>query len=442
MFGMGQRTMRLFLLLAMGHAMLFAFEVTALVGARIVDGTGKVLEEDGVILVRDGRIEDVGSRKAVRPPKEAQTVLLTGKTVTPGFHSTHVHISDVRGVQPPAYTRENTERQLGVYARYGVTTLWSLGGEQGPAFEVRASTQQAAAKGLARLYVAGTIIVGETPEAAREMVAKVAAMKPDILKIRVDDQLGTAKKMPAAVYKAVIDEAHRRGLRVSAHIYYLEDAKDLLRSGVDMIAHSVRDQEIDAEFISLMKARNIPYCPTLTREVSTYVYESTPSFFADPFFTREADAAVVAQLKEPARQEAMSRLRSAQLYKKALEVAKRNLAKAAAAGLLIVMGTDSGASANRFQGYFEHLEMEMMAQAGLSPQQVLRSATGDAAKAMKLERTGFIAKGAAADFNVFGRDPSVDIRNTKTLESVWIGGRKLPPSTQGQNNSAAPSAMR
>src|SRR5699024_9157191 len=154
------------------------------------------------------------------------------------------------------------------------------------------------------------------------------------------------------------EEAHRHGLRVAAHIFYLDDAKDLLRSGVDMIAHSVRDRDIDSEFISLMKQRGIPYCPTLTREVSTFIYESTPSFFSDPFFLREADSAVVAQLEEPARQEAMRKSRSAHEYKKALEVAKRNLGKAAQSGLVVVMGTDSGASANRFQGYFEHLEMQ------------------------------------------------------------------------------------
>ncbi len=415
---------RLFSVLAMGSASLCSADVTAFIGARIFDGTGKPPMDGGVIVVRDGRIEAVGSRNTTLPPKEASIVNLRGKTITPGFHSAHVHISDVRGIQAPAYTAENTERQLGVYARYGITTLWSLGGEQAPAFEARAS-QDTPSLNRARLYLSGAIITGDTPEAARQMVATGAALKPDILKIRVDDQLGTTKKMPAPIYKAVIEEAHRRGLRVAAHIFYLEDAKDLLRSGVDMIAHSVRDQAIDAEFISLMKARNIPYCPTLTRELSTFAYESTPAFFKDPFFLREADSQVIAQLKEPARQASMSQSRSAQAYKKALEIAKRNLAKAAQEGLLIVMGTDSGAGAGRFQGYFEHLEMEMMADAGLTPLQILRSATGDAARAMKLPDSGVIAKGAWADFNVFDRDPSRDIRNTKTLRSVWISGHRL-----------------
>jgi imidazolonepropionase-like amidohydrolase len=416
--------LRVGLALAASHMLLSAADVTAFVGARIFDGTNKPPLESGVVLVRDGRIAEVGPRTRVRVPKDARVVDLAGKTLTPGFHSTHVHISDVQGVQRPEYTPQNTERQLGVYARYGITTLWSLGGEKEPAYDARQAQNTSSLK-RSRLYLAGEIIVGDTPEAAREMVRKVAATKPDLLKIRVDDQLGTAKKMPPAVYKAVIEEAHRQNLRVAAHIFYLDDAKDLLRSGVDVIAHSVRDKEIDAEFISLMKARNIPYCPTLTRELSTFAYESAPAFFNDPFFQREADPQVVAQLKEPARQEAMRKSRSAQEYKKALEMAKQNLAKAAQAGLLIVMGTDSGASASRFEGYFEHLEMEMMADAGLSPQQILRSATGDAARAMKLDNAGVIAKGAWADFNVFDQDPLRDIRKTRTLGSVWIAGNAV-----------------
>lgn len=209
--------------------------------------------------------------------------------------------------------------------------------------------------------------------------------------------------MAPAVYRAVIEEAHRRGLRVAAHIFYLDDAKDLLRAGVDVIAHSVRDRDIDDEFIALMKERNVPYCPTLTRELSTFVYESTPPFFSDPFFLREADAAVVARLREPQAQSAMRNSKSAQGYKAALVVARRNLKRAADAGVLIVMGTDAGPFAERFQGYFEHLEMEMMVESGLTPAQVLRAATVDAARAMKLDDVGVLSKGRWADFVVLDR---------------------------------------
>jgi len=270
-------------------------------------------------------------------------------------------------------------------------------------------------------------------------VARVAAMKPDIIKIRVDDNLGASPKMAPEVYRAIIDEAHQRGLRVAAHIFYLEDAKDLLRAGADFIAHSVRDKEIDDEFISLIKKRDIPYCPTLTRELSTFVYESTPPFFSDPFFLREADREVVAQLQEPQRQEAMRKSAPAQRYKAALTVAMRNLKRAVDAGLLVAMGTDAGPFANRFQGYFEHLEMEMMAEAGLTPAQILRSATVDAARAMRLagivattrgnatriDEIGVITRGAWADFVVLERDPLKDIRNTRSIASVWIAGNRV-----------------
>ncbi len=401
-----------------------AANVKAFVGARLIDGAGKPADEKAVLIVRAGKVEAVGAASTVRIPSGAQTINVAGKFIIPGLISTHVHISDVQGVRPPAYTAENTLRQLGVFARYGVTVVLSLGGEKEPAFKAR-DTQNTPALDRARLYLAGDVITGNTPQEAREMVARVAAAKPDIIKIRVDDNLGTTAKMPPEVYRAVIAEAHQRGLRVAAHIFYLEDAKAVLRAGADFIAHSVRDKDIDNEFIALMKQRNIPYCPTLTREISTFVYEATPAFFADPFFLREADRAVIAQLQEPQRQEAMRKSPAAQRYKEALPLAKRNLKRALEAGLLVVMGTDAGPTANRFQGYFEHLEMEMMAEAGLTPAQILRAATGDAARALRLDGLGALSKGAWADFVVLERDPLQDIHNTRSITSVLIAGNQV-----------------
>jgi imidazolonepropionase-like amidohydrolase len=411
--------------------------VKAFIGARIIDGAGKVAFENGSLIVRDGRVESVGPASEVKLPTGAQTINMAGKFIIPGLISAHVHVSDVQGLRPPAYTDENTLRQLGVFARYGVTTVLSLGGEKEPAFKLR-DAQNTPSLDRARIYLAGDVITGKTPEEARQMVARVAATKPDIIKIRVDDNLGATTKMSPEVYRAVIDEAHQRGLRVVAHIFYLEDAKDLLRAGADFIAHSVRDKEIDDEFISLMKKRDIPYCPTLTREISAFAYESTPPFFSDPFFLREADRDVVAQLQEPQRQETMRKSVSAQGYKAGLTVALRNLKKAAEAGLLVVMGTDAGAFANRFQGYFEHLEMEMMAEAGLTPAQILRSATGDAARALRVEGIGAITKGAWADFVVLERDPVKDIRNTRGVASVWIAGNQVRGTGSQIGSATAP----
>jgi imidazolonepropionase-like amidohydrolase len=393
-------------------------------GARLIDPVTGRVTENATLVVRGGRIDAAGPGKTVRVPAGATTRDLGGQFVVPGFISTHVHVSDVNGDRPRAYTEENTLRQLGVFARYGITTVWSLDGERAPAFAARDS-QNTAALNRARLYVSGSAIVAKTPEDARQMVATVAALKPDVIKIRVDDNLGTGTKMSPEVYRAVIDEAHRRGLRVAAHLFYLDDAKDLLRAGVDVIAHSVRDKDIDDEFIAMMKARNVPYCPTLTREISTFVYESTPAFFSDPFFLREADRDVVARLREPARQEAMRNSKTAQAYKAALVVAKRNLKRAADAGLVIAMGTDAGPFPERFQGYFEHLEMEMMVEAGMTPAQVLRAATVDAARAMKVDGVGELKPGAWADFVTLERNPLEDIRHTRSIAGVWIAGNAV-----------------
>jgi imidazolonepropionase-like amidohydrolase len=374
---------------------------------------GAGVAASATILVRDGRIEAIGPRTGIRIPPGTPVTDLAGKFIIAGLVTAHAHISDVDGLRPRAYTAANTVRQLGVFARYGVTTVWSFGGEQAPAFQAR-DEQSTPSLDRARIHVAGDVIAGSTPAEARQAVARVAAMKPDLIKIRVDDNLGATAKMAPEVYRAVIEEAHARKLRLAAHIFYLDDAKQLLRAGADIIAHSVRDKDVDDEFISLMKAQRASYIPTLTREISTFVYESTPAFFTDPFFLKEADPAVVAQLKEPARQAAMRESKPAQRYKIALDVAKRNLKRLSDAGVTIAMGTDAGPFPERFQGYFEHLEMEMMVDAGMTPAQVLRASTGS------------LKAGEWADFVALDADPRADIRNTRKLAGVWIAGNPVP----------------
>jgi imidazolonepropionase-like amidohydrolase len=162
------------------------------------------------------------------------------------------------------------------------------------------------------------------------------------------------------------------------------------------------------------------------REVSTFVYESEPAFFSDPFFLRDADPAVLAALRDPKRQESVRTSRSAQQYKTALEIASRNLKRLSDAGVRIAMGTDTGPPA-RFQGYFEHMELELMAKAGLTPRQVLQAATADAARCMQAkDGAGTLRPGAWADFVVLARDPLADVRNMRSLESVWIAGNRVP----------------
>jgi imidazolonepropionase-like amidohydrolase len=411
------------LCLSLIHVGTVAADTKVFVGARIFDGTGKAVIEKGTIVVVDGRIAAAGPSDKVKAPKGAQRIDASGKTITPGLINGHGHVSDVEGKGTGA-SEESVARQLGVFARYGITTVFSLGGEEAPAFKLR-DAQGTASLNRARIFLAGPVIVGKTAQEGRQMVDKVASMKPDFIKIRVDDNLGASVKITPEVYRAVIEQAHLHGLRLFVHYFYLDDAKDLLRSGADLLAHSVRDKPIDSELIALLKEHNVPYCPTLTRELSTFVFEDTPGFFRDPFFLREANPQVMALLQEPARQEAMRKSKSAQAYKAALPTAEKNLKKLSDAGVPIVMGTDSGAMASRFEGYFEHLEMQMMAESGMSPKDILMSATGGAARALKVKDIGTIEKGKWADLVVYDKNPLDDINNTKSIRAVYVAGNEV-----------------
>lgn len=396
----------------------------AFTGMRLIDGTDRAPIENATIVVREGRIVAAGPAARVTIPGGAERISLSGKTVIPGLINAHGHVGDTVGLQANRYSAENVAHDLRLYANYGITTVVSLGGDQAPGFAARDS-QQTPKLDRARIFVAGPVLAPKNPDEARKQVGEVAEMKANIVKIRVDDNLGTTAKMTPEVYRAVIDEAHKRGQRVAVHLFYLSDAKSVLDAGADFIAHSIRDTDVDDAVIAALKKRDVCVCPTLTREVSTYVYESTPSFFSDPFFVKYADPQVISALKEPARQEAMRKSTSAQRYKVALDQALKNVKKLSDAGVTIAMGTDTGPPA-RFQGYFEHMELELMAKAGLEPRQILASATRDAARCMKIEKeVGTIESGKWADFVVLTANPLVDIKNTRAVDSVWIAGNRL-----------------
>ena len=402
-------------------------DVKAFVGGRLFDGTGRGNVPGAVVLVKDGRVLSAGAARDVRIPPGAERIDVSGRFLIPGLINAHGHVGETRGLRsgPELYDRENALAQLRLYARYGITTVASLGGDGEDGFRLR-DEQDTTTLDRARLYVAGPVVDAATPEAARAQVAALAARKPDWIKIRVDDTLGTTAKMAPAVYRAVIDEAHRRGLRVAAHIFYLEDARDLVAAGADYIAHSVRDRPVDAAFTSALKAGRLCLCPTLMREVSAFVYASEPEFFADPFFIREADPAVVAELRRPERIQTVAANPAAARYREALRTASLNLKALFDAGVPIAMGTDTGPPA-RFQGYFEHLELEHMVAAGLTPAQALATATSGAARCLGLSASlGTLEPGRWADIVVLRQDPLADIRNTRTLESVWIAGNRVP----------------
>jgi imidazolonepropionase-like amidohydrolase len=402
---------RLALLSACAVALASAADVTAFVGARVIDGTGKPAIENATIVVRNGKIEAVGA--SVKVPAGAQRVDAAGKTIIPGLISAHSHV--------------NAVPDLDRFAAYGVTSVFSLGGDDEIKFrdQTRAAQQKSGLK-RSRLFVAGPIPVSTTPADGRKAVDALAAAKTDIVKIRLEDALGTLKKMTPDVYAAIIDETHKKGMRIAIHVVYLADAKAVLKLGCDYIAHSVRDFDVDDETVALLKKNNAFYCPTLLREVSTFVYGDSPKFLKDPFFLRDPDPAQVKTANDPKYQEEMRKDPDGKWYKEHLPVAMRNVKKLEDAGVKVVMGTDSGPP-QRFQGFFEHLELEYMVKSGLTPMQTLVASTSMAANATgDGKQIGSIEPGKWADLLVLSGNPLDDIQNTRKIDSVYIAGNKLP----------------
>jgi len=401
-------------------------QTTAFVGGRVIDGTGRVIE-NGTVIINGMTIAAVGPA-STPVPANATRIDLKGKTILPGLVNAHGHVAATKGLQSDTrqfYTRDNLLRQLRTYAMYGITTVFSLGDDDEAGFVLR--NENATAIDRAKVFVAGPVINGQTAEEGRAMTIKVAEMKPDLLKIRVDDNLGTSTKMGEPAWRAAIAEAHARKLPIAVHIFYLADAKATLAAGADLIAHSVRDQAVDDAFINTLKSRDVCYSPTLTREVSTFIYDATPPWVDDAFFLKGAENGVPEQLKDPKRQQqfrSSAGWKTGQQYKAGLEVAKQNLKTLVDRGVRIAFGTDTGPP-GRFQGFFEHLELEMMVQAGMTPMQAIVSATGDAARCHhKAGQFGSLSNGAAADLLIVNANPLDNIRNLRNIDAVWINGKK------------------
>jgi len=387
--------------------------VLALTGARLIDGTGREPLERATVLIREGRIEAAGLAGGVSIPAGARQVDLAGKTILPGFINAHGHLNADRSDRP---VRDKLESQLELYADYGVTSVVVLGTGEGDLEEaVRLRREQDSGPlARARLFVAGPSLRDlPTADEARQWVDRYADAGADIVKIHIT---GGPNDMTPEVYGALIAQAHARGLDVAAHLFYLEDARGLVERGVDVLAHSVRDRNVDADLIAEIKRRDVAYIPTFTRDLARFVYETRPAFFDDPFFRRRIDAfgAEMTMLAEPSRQAQIRNDEGRQADKASLEQGKRNLKALADAGVLIALGTDSGTNQGQWQGYFEH------------PLQALIAATGGAARAMGLDRElGTVQPGRWADLLVLNGNPAEDIAATRDIDSVWIAGVRL-----------------
>lgn len=394
-------------------------EGTAYIGATVWSD-GQAIP-NAALIVQDGRVVLLDSLATTAITDEMDLVDLSGHYIVPGLINAHGHVGIADGLDTggAAHSEENVREQLSLYATYGVTTVVSLGDEPEEAFTVR-DLMDPADPGMARLRLAGPVLSPASEDDARETVLDLLDLQPDWAKIRVDDQLGRGEKMSPDVYGAIIDAADEANLPLAAHIVELEDAKGVLEAGADLIAHSVRDTEVDEAFIEQMRETGVCLTPTLTREVSTYIYAERPDFFDDAFFRAHADEDVLEQLQESDVQERFTG-EAADYYREQLPVAKENMMTLHEEGVTIAMGTDSGPPA-RFQGYFEHKEMRMMQEAGMAPEDILQSATAHAADCTNLEDLGRLAEGAWADFVVLREDPTEDIHHLEEIEAVYISG--------------------
>ena len=393
----------------------------ALIGARVVDGTGRAPLEAATVLVSGGRIQAVGAAAEVQVPDGATRVDVSGKTIIPGLINAHAHLDDG---DPALPLQEQVLAQLRLYARYGVTAVHTLGDDGVESVRVRDGQARGEWLDRARLYVSGPNVVAASEAEARRNIDRVADLGVNIIKTRLNAR---PDDMPPEVYRALIDQAHQRGLRVAAHLVDLDDAKGLLAAGVDVVAHSVRDRDVDAELVSELVRLDVGYIPTLTRCLSVFLYETTPAFFEDPFFLRGAAAyrADMERIRDPAVQERVRNSEQARITKRMLAQALRNLKRLADGGVTIAMGTDSGTQLGRWQGYFEHVELEMMVEAGMTPMQALVAATGAGARVMRLDGVGTLEPGKWADLVVLHANPLDDITNTRQIDSVWVAARRL-----------------
>ena len=374
--------------------------VTVFEGARVIIGDGRAPIENATIVVDGARIAQVGRAADVKVPAGAARVSLAGKTVMPAIIDTHVHLSQER----EALTQDLRRRSY-----YGVSAAMSLGQDVGDLpFQMRAQTLP----GAARFFTAGRGLTAPEPgrttapywittaAEGRKAVQELAAQKVDIVKVWVDDRNGQFKKLTPDLYGAVIDEAHKHSLRVTAHLFTLEDAKGLWRAGIDAFAHGVRDRDIDEEFLAMVKTR--------------------PAFVLVPNLPDRGVKTDVSWLKGSLPPAELQKLEAGNTDRPEAQaqfgIQARNLAKMNAAGVRIAVGSDGNTA------WAPHVEMADMVASGMTPMQVIVAATRNGAEFLRMTDAGTLAAGKSADFVVLDANPLDDITNKRRIASVYLRG--------------------
>ncbi len=412
-------------------------------GARLIIGDSSPVIENGAFLVRNGRIQAVGTKGSIRTPRNASRVDLTGKTVMPAMINSHVHIGyegfSAAGDEnwaPENYSPENIADHLRRELYYGVSVTQTVGSSPTDS-SLQFQKDQAGGKfGVASrlLFVPGMAPPNGGPDAillrgtkvtravyevstaaeARAAVRSMAAHHLPSVKIWVDDRRGTYPKMTPEVYNAVIDEAHHHHMIVQAHAIALEDQKAVVRAGADVLVHIVGNEKVDEELLSLIRQHKPYWTTVMGLSDRSEICEHDPAM--DPLMEKTLPAKFVAAVS------ASSCGPASAAYQTREAMLANNFPKMIAAGARLVLGTDAGISARSTFGIADHHEIARYVQLGITPAEAIIAATSRPAELLGLKDKGSLRAGKSADFIVLAANPLESIKNSRKIEKVYLNG--------------------
>ncbi len=409
-------------------------------GARLIMGDGGAPMESSAFIVQNGRFTTVGRKGEVQAPPGVARVDLTGRTVIPALIDVHSHFGFLNqrdgSMSKANFNRENLLDHLKRYAYHGFAASISMGTDYGDLpYQLREEVHPGAA--LFRTVGRGLAWPGSGPndparndvpyvvttvEQARQAVRDLAPHRPDFVKIWVDDRNHTQKKLTPELYGAAIDEAHKHNLRAIAHVFDLEDAKGLLRAGIEGFTHLVRDEEVDEEFLQLLKQHPGVFVTPNLGVTSRGLESGRPTWLDDPLLHETIPPNEIKRLENQfsnRKPEALANTR------KSWERQVRNLQKMRDAGVRVVLGSDSAGDPSRTMGWHAIWEVDSLAKAGMKPSDVIVASTRLAAETLKFDQLGMVAPGKSADFVVLNANPLDNIANTRKIYKVYLRGEEV-----------------